>query len=310
MSTSEQRQSTRHIVLSERLAVALLFVAPAMFSTNMLTARATADLIPPVALAFWRWAATLVLLLPFTAGALWRGRAAIAREWLDLVVLGGLGMGICGAAVYVGAATTTATNIGLIYAASPVMIILLGRCAYGEAMSARQSLGVVLSLAGVLAIIARGDLAMLRALRFTAGDLWILSAAAGWAIYSVWLRHRPSALALMPRFAAIVAGGLVTLAPFLIFETAMRGAPALDATTIGTVVLLAVVPSFGAYQVYALLQRTLGANRTGLMMYLSPVYNAALAYLLLGETFAPYHLVGVALVLPGLYLATHRRRAA
>jgi drug/metabolite transporter (DMT)-like permease len=114
----------------------------------------------------------------------------------------------------------------------------------------------------------------------------------------------------MPRFAAIVAGGLVTLAPFLIFETAMRGAPALDATTIGTVVLLAVVPSFGAYQVYALLQRTLGANRTGLMMYLSPVYNAALAYLLLGETFAPYHLVGVALVLPGLYLATHRRRAA
>src|SRR3546814_1588308 len=88
----------------------------------MLVARATHDLFPPVALAFWRWTATLALLLPFTAAALWRHRYDVLREWRDILVLGALGMGVCGAFVYIAADTTSATNIGLIYAASPILI--------------------------------------------------------------------------------------------------------------------------------------------------------------------------------------------
>src|SRR3546814_5926910 len=80
-----------------RLALVLLLVAPALFCSNMLVARATHDLFPPVALAFWRWTATLALLLPFTAAALWRHRYDVLREWRDILVLGALGMGVCGA---------------------------------------------------------------------------------------------------------------------------------------------------------------------------------------------------------------------
>jgi drug/metabolite transporter (DMT)-like permease len=300
-------RTARWLGLEERqVALVLLFVAPALFCSNMLVARATHDLFPPVALAFWRWMATLVLLLPFTAAALWRHRSDILREWLDFLVLGALGMGVCGAFVYIGADTTTATNIGLIYAASPILIIVLARVFYGEPLRPLQAGGVLLSLAGVVAIVARGDLGVLAALRFSPGDLWIVAAMAAWAVYSILLRHRRSALPMMARFAAIVGGGVIILLPFTVMEGLAGERPVWNFTSFLTVGFLAVFASFGAYQVYALIQRSLGAGPTSLLMYLIPVYNGVLAYLLLGEALQPYHLVGAALVLPGIYLATRR----
>lgn len=294
--------------LGERqLALILLFITPALFCSNMLTARATHDLFPPVALAFWRWFCTLLLLLPFTVTGLLQHRAAIRREWRDLVILGALGMGVCGAFVYIAADTTTATNIGLIYAASPILIVLIAHFAYHERVSALQSGGVFLSLAGVLTVICRGELAVLAELRFAAGDLWALSAMVAWAVYSLMLRHRPSAMPMMVRFSAITAGGIVVLLPFTLFEAISGELPPLAVSSFVTVGFLALVASFGAYQVYGLIQRSLGAGPTSLLMYLIPLYNGVLAYLILGERLHLYHLIGAALVLPGIYLATRTR---
>ncbi|HMA15749.1 MAG: DMT family transporter [Bacteroidota bacterium] len=297
----------RFLRLDERrLALVLLFVAPALFCSNMLVARATHDLFPPVALAFWRWAATFALLLPFAGAALWRRRHDALREWKDLLVLGALGMGVCGAFVYIGADTTSATNIGIIYAASPILIVVLAHVFYGEPLGLLQGAGILLSLAGVVAIVARGDIAVLTGLSFAPGDLWIVAAMAGWAVYAILLRHRPSALPMMARFAAIVAGGLAVLLPFTVAEGLAGEQPVWNATSFATVGFLAVVASFGAYQVYGLVQRTLGAGPTSLLMYLIPVYNGLLAWLLLGETLQAYHLLGACLVLPGIWLATRR----
>ena len=291
---------------ARRIALLLLFVAPALFASNMLVARATHDLIPPVALAFWRWTITLILLLPFTLPTLLRQRAALRREWPDLLLLGALGMGVCGAFVYIGADTTTATNIGLIYAASPILIVLMAGLFYGERLRALQVLGVGFSLGGVLVVVARGELETLVQLRFTAGDLWILAAMAAWALYSILLRYRPSTLPLIARFAAIVAGGVLVLLPFLLAESWSGEVARFDRTTVASVVFLAAVSSFGAYQAYALFQRSLGAGPTGLLMYLIPLYNGLLAFFFLGERLQAYHLLGALLVLPGLYLANRR----
>jgi uncharacterized membrane protein len=116
-----------------RAAFALLFIAPAFFATNMLTARAMADHVPPVALAFGRWSATLAILLVFVGPTLWRERQVLRAEWRHFLTLGALGMGVCGVFVYIGADTTTATNIGLIYATSPIMITAIAWRFLGEA---------------------------------------------------------------------------------------------------------------------------------------------------------------------------------
>lgn len=290
----------------DKLAGALLFAAPLFFSSNIIVAKAVADLVPPTALAFWRWAFTFALFLPFVGPRLWARRADIAREWKDLLILGALGMGVCGAFVYIAADTTTATNIGLIYSAAPVLIILLSGLFYGEPLSGRQALGVAASLGGVLWIIAKGDPATFLKLDFTTGDLWIVAAMIGWALYSVLQRHRPTKLGLMTRLAATVGAGCLALLPFTIWEAVAVGPPVVTLETVGVVLFLAVAASFLAYQIYAFIQRALGAGRTSLLMYLIPVYNSALAWALLDERLASYHLIGAALVLPGIYLATRR----
>ena len=306
---TEERQESEpleSVASGETLARVLLFVTPSFFASNMLIARATAELVPPVALAFGRWALALAILLALLGPSVWRARRAIAGEAAELALLGALGMGVCGAFVYIGADSTTATNIGMIYATSPVMIILLARAFYGERLTPGRWLGVFLALAGMMAIVFRGRVETLLTLDLTQGDLWIMASAFSWALYSILLKHRPTRLEPKVRFAAIMLFGTLVLAPFTLLEALLLEAPQINAVSVGAVVFLALVPALGAYGSYGYVQRHLGASKTGLMLYLSPVYTAVLAYFLLAEALQGYHLLGAALVLPGLWLATRR----
>ncbi|MCR9257553.1 MAG: DMT family transporter [Alphaproteobacteria bacterium] len=304
--TSKAESQTSSGTRDRTIALVLLFVAPALFASNMLIARWVADEVPPNALAFWRWFMTLMLLLPIAGAGLWRYRRAALREWRDLLGLGALGMGVCGVFVYVGADTTSATNIGLIYAISPILIVMGDGLIFGTRLGFRQLAGAGLAVAGVLWIISHGDLATLLALDFVIGDLWILGGAIGWAVYSLMLKHRPTAMPLQTRFAAIVTAGVLILLPFHIGEAVWVELPSLNQTTVTAVALLAVFASFGAYQAWGKVISVLDASTTSLLMYLIPLYNGALAWVLLGEPVRDYHLYGAALVLPGIFLATRR----
>jgi len=272
----------------------------------MLVAKATADFIPPVALAFFRWAVALLIIAPIGLPRLWRHRRQVRAEALDLLVLGALGMGVCGAFVYIGADTTTATNIGLIYSRSPVLIIILAALFFGQRIGRAAMIGVGVALAGVLTIIARGDIDVLAGVKFVVGDLWILAAATGWAVYSVVLKFRPSGLDTFTRFCAICLAGVLVLLPFTIAEHASGDTVQWTMETVGWIGLLALVPGIGAYMVYAFVVDRLGAERAALIMYLIPLFNAALAWLLLGEALVWYHYLGAAMVLGGIWLANQK----
>lgn len=287
-----------------QMAVILLFVVPVLFSTNIITARAVSDFIPPFALAFWRWSFAFFLFLPAIGPDLLRYRRELLSEWRDLLVLGILGMGICGAFVYVGADTTSATNIGLIYATAPIIIAAAATLLYREPLGRVKALGILVSLLGVLVIVFRGDLEALRTLSLVPGDIWIATASVSWAVYSMMLRYRPSQLPGRVRFAATMLYGAIALLPCHLFELAKGDVPQLNAETLIAVLIVAVVPGLGAYLGYARIQRALGASPTALILYLAPVYTALMAWLVLGESLQLYHLVGAALILPGIYLST------
>jgi drug/metabolite transporter (DMT)-like permease len=291
-----------------RLAWALLFLTPALWSANMLVARWSSDWFPPHALAFCRWLVALVPMAAICGAELWRSRAEVRREWRDLAVLGALGMWVCGAFVYIAADTTSATNIGLIYAGVPVLVMLASAALPGERLGALQVLGAAAALAGVLAILSRGDVRTLLEVRFAVGDLWALTAAASWAAYSVLMRARPSRLQPFVRVTAVTLAGLAVLAPFTLVEIVLHGAPPLEWRSLAAVLIVGLLPGFGAYQAWSWLLREIGAARTGVVLYLTPVYTALLAALLLGEVLHGYHLAGACLVLGGVWLANRRVR--
>jgi drug/metabolite transporter (DMT)-like permease len=289
-----------------RWALVLLWVVPALWSSNYLIARLAAGVVQPHALAFGRWGLALALMLPFVGHALWRHRQALRAEAGQLLVLGALGMWVCGAWVYLGGQTTSATNIALIYAATPVAIAVAGVKLLHERMRPAQRLAVVAALAGVLFVIARGDIDNLLAVRFTVGDGWILAAAVSWTAYSVLLRRWPSALDPAARLAAIAAGGLVVMLPFTVLEAMTQPPLALGLRAFGLMAVAALLPGALSYVAHSYLQRELGAARTALMLYLAPVYGALGAWWLLGEVPGWYHAVGAALILPSIWLATRR----
>ena len=292
---------------AQRWAGRLLWVVPALWSTNYLIARAADGVIAPHALAFGRWALAALLLLPLAGRGLLHKRDALRREWPQLLVLGALGMWICGAWMYHGGQYTSATNMALIYAVTPIAIAIVSARLLHERMRPRQWAGAALALLGLLIVIAKGDPAALLAVRFAARDPWVLAAAASWVAYSVLLRHWPSAFGPAERLVATCVGGLVVMLPFTLAEAWLLPSSPWGWPAATLVLAAAVLPGVLSYGAYSFLQRELGASRTALMLYLTPVYAPLLAWALLGEVPRWYHVAGAALILPSIALATRPR---
>lgn len=291
-----------------RAALALLFITPALWAINAVVARKAPGVIEPHLLAMMRWLLASLLFALGTFGEIWTHRRQVLADWQHYLVLGALGMWICGAWVYIGGRSTSAANIGLIYAISPVLIVLASALWLGERFRLHQALGVVLALAGVLHVILKGQWSALAAVQFVPGDGWILAATLSWTLYALLLKKWSSPLGAGARLAVIsLAGALVNL-PFALWEVAHSPLPALTGDGVTLAVVAAIIPGFGAYLAHSVMQRELGAARVSVVLYLGPIYTAAMAWLLLGEGLHRFHFWGLALVLPGIYLVTRSSR--
>ena len=289
-----------------RLAVALLFIAPALWSVNYLVARWAPGVIAPHMLALGRWSVAVLLLGAFCWREIVAKRAHIKAEAWQFIVLGALGMWVCGAFVYVGGRSTTAVNIGLIYAGSPVLIALSSALWLHERFGVKQWLGVALSIGGVLHIVIKGQWQALAAVRINSGDAWIAVAMVCWAAYSLLLRAWPSAFGALARLTLVACGGVVVLVPFTVAEAVWWWPSTLSWKSVALVLASALIPGAAAYGAYSYMQRVLGAARVGMVLYLGPLYAAVAAWGVLGESILRFHFVGAVLVLAGIGLATRR----
>jgi drug/metabolite transporter (DMT)-like permease len=293
-----------------RLALALLFIAPALWSVNYLVARWAPGVIAPHMLALGRWLVAAAVLGAFCWREIAARRAHIRAEAGHFLVLGALGMWVCGAFVYVGGHSTTAVNIGLIYAGSPVLIALASALWLHERFGVKQWLGVALAIGGVVHIIIKGQWTALADVRINGGDAWIAVAMVCWAAYSLLLRAWPSAFSPLARLTLIAAGGVVVLIPFTVIEAVWWGSrwpSTLSWKSAALVLASALLPGAAAYGAYSHMQRVLGSARAGMVLYLGPIYAAAAAWLVLDESIERFHFVGAVLVLCGIALATGRR---
>jgi drug/metabolite transporter (DMT)-like permease len=156
----------------------LAALAPLFWSGNFILGRALNQTIPPIALSFWRWAAALLIVLPFALPRLRSQWGLVRRHWVVLSLLAVLGVTNFNTFVYLGLQTTTATNAVLLVSRTPVLMVFLSFLLLRQRVSPRQGAGILLSPAGVAVIVARGDLQALAALRLNGGDLWVLGAVA------------------------------------------------------------------------------------------------------------------------------------
>ncbi|MFH1982411.1 MAG: DMT family transporter [Pseudomonadota bacterium] len=282
----------------------LLTLTVLFWSGNFVLGRGIRELIPPVSLNFWRWAGALTILLPIGLPRLWRQWPLVRRHWAFLVFMSIPSIAIFNAFIYKALQTASTTNTVLVNAMIPIFIVVMAWAGFGERLTLRQMMGVLISLTGLAFIITRGHLTMLLALQFSSGDLWTLGAGVSWALYSVMLRRRPPEMDPIVFLTAIVMAGLVVLLPFYLWEVVRAGSFPIDWRASASLTYVAVFPSVLAYIFYNRGVAMIGAAKAGIFFHLMPVFSILLAFGLLGERLAGFHLVGMALIFTGIAMTT------
>ena len=280
----------------------LLFIQPIFMASNLVVARGAADFVPPVSLAFWRWLACFLILLPFTFKYLLKNYKGYKSELKKIFILGFLACGVCGAFPFIAGKTTTIINMGIIYSSSPIFIILISTLFFKEKINGIRILGVIICIFGVIAIIVKGNIGLLFQLKFTSGDLWMLGASFGWALYTIYLFNWKSSLPILERFSLIAMFGAISLFPFFILEEVYVSKTNYDLVFLFWVLFAAVLPSIIAFMLFNFVNKKLGASITGSVLYLYTVYGAVYGTIFFNEYLEPFHYLGTMLVFIGIFL--------
>lgn len=284
----------------------LLIFTTLFWSGNFVLSRGMHTVIPPMALSFWRWSLALSILAALASHHLWRQRRLLLDHAGFIGLQGLLGVTGFNTLLYLAMQYTTAINAVLVNSCMPVLIVTFSWALYRDTMRPRQCCGVLVSLMGVLSILAKGDMAVLLQVSFNRGDLLVLAAAAVWALYSINLRRYPRDLHPLAYLTAISLVGLVGIAPLYLGELSAGRSMPINARTMVSIAYVALFASVLAFIFWNRAVRTIGANRAGPFVHLMPVFSTILAVLFLGERLAWYHGMGILLIFVGILMTTFR----
>ncbi len=287
----------------------LLVLANLLWAGNIVLGRGMVGMVPPIALAYWRWTGAFLIAIGFAWPYLRRDWRVLLGRWRLMLVLSATGIATYNTMSYIGLTSTTALNVLLLQSAGPLIIILWAFALFGDRPSIWQAAGVVLSLIGVAVIAAHGSLKSLLHLSLNRGDVWILVAMLIYGVYAALFRVRPATHPMSFLVATMGIGSMMIL-PFYLWEVAEGariegGLPAWLALA-----YIAVFPSFIAYLFFNRGIELIGAARSGQSWHLMPVFGSILAVVFLGEQFHIYHAVGIALIAGGIVLASVKKGAA
>jgi drug/metabolite transporter (DMT)-like permease len=286
---------------SRLAAFAALALAMLIWAGNWVMGRGLREAIDPVSLNFMRWAIAVAVLAPFALPGVIKNLPVIRKNLGLLLLLSFLGVTVFHALVYLGLRTTTAVNGVLLNSSLPLFILLCSWILERERATLRQVAGMLLSFAGIVVIMSQGEPARLRELEFQAGDAWILLAMPVWGIYSVLLKRRPPQLGGMAFLFVIALLGTVMLAPALAVDGLRIPRTGPEAAA---VLYMGLGASLAAFICWNRGVAVVGANAAGFTLHLLPAFGTVLAILFLGETFALFHAVGIAVIIAGVILAT------
>ena len=280
----------------------LLLTLTALFwSGNMVLGRGIRADVPPLALAFWRWAIAFALVLPLALPHLRAQWPLLRAGWKPVLLLGLIGVGGYNTFAYIALQYTSATNAVLLNSFIPIVTIAIWGF-LGKHLGRQQAIGVFTSLCGALTIVARGDVNVLAHLNLNVGDAWMLLAVLVWAIYTVGLAWRPAGVHPMLMLAAMTAVGLAALLPAWLWEMAQGRQINVYIGSLASLAYVGIFPSFLGYIFYNRGVAEIGASKASLFIHLMPVFGTLLSALLLGEIPLWYHYLGIALIFAGIWL--------
>ncbi|SFO69118.1 Permease of the drug/metabolite transporter (DMT) superfamily [Variovorax sp. OK605] len=292
------------------LTVALLLIPPLLWASNAVVGRLVRDLVSPITLNFVRWVIAFALLLPLAAPVLRRG-SPLWTHWKRYALLGLLGIGLYNAFQYLALQTSTPINTTLVGSSLPLWMLAVGTLFFGARVNAREIGGALLSMAGVLLVLSRGEWRQLLGLRLVPGDLYMILGTIAWAFYSWLLARTHEPKAVRQDWAAFLMAQLV-------FGLAWSGALAAGEWTltdahidlgwplVAAMLFIGIGPAVVAYRCWGTGVQRAGPQAASVFMNLTPLFAAVLSAAFLREPPHWYHGAAFLLIVGGIVVASRR----
>ncbi len=269
-------------------------------------ARGLNDLIPPVSLAFYRWLTAVLVFAPFAVQGVIKEWPLIRRHISYMAVTAFIGVTCFNTFIYIASHTTTAMNLSLISITFPVFVVLISRVLFKEALIIKRIAGIFVVLAGVVCLITQGEWGRIIAVRFVSGDLWTLTSAMLFAVFSILLKRKPDGIRLYAFQFTLFFLGLMFLLPFFLWEQTRTTGLFLNQATLPAILYVGIFASLCAFLLWNRAILLLGPSRAGMVYYTLPLFSGLLASLCLGENIGLEHGVSAVMILAGIVLANQR----
>ncbi len=302
--------------MSNRLtptAAALLVLPPLLWAGNAVVGRMVSPLISPMTLNLLRWTLAFLVLLPLSVSVL-RRDSLLWPQWRRFAWLALLSTGAYNALLYLALTSSSPLNVTLVGGSTPVWMLLIGLFFFRTPVSGRQMVGAVLSIAGVVVVLCRGEWALLLGLHLVPGDLYMLLASMGWAYYSWMLAHpTPESAPLRANWAVFLQGqvvfGLGWSAMFTVGEWALTDARLQWGWPLAAaLIFIAVGPAVVAYRAWGAGVALAGPAMAGFFINLTPLFTALLSLAFLGEAPQIFHAVAFVLIVSGIVLSSRAKK--
>lgn len=279
----------------------LLVLTMFMWGANAPVVKLAAGEISPMTIVMLRWALVGVAVMLFRPPSFRQDwQQAKKRPWFMLGMA--LLMTVSNASIFIGAQYTTGINLSILQGAGPVLVMFGAWAWFGTRIGPVRVGGLIVSTIGVLLLATQGNILALGGVKLNIGDLLMLMSVVFYTIYILALRYRPE----MPNYSFycfIAVFSLLISAPMLAAEMAMG--QTFMPTWKGLLALLyvAFLTSMLGQIFFMRGVELVGPGRASQFQNLAPLIGSVMSAIVLGEQFALYHILALALVTGGILIA-------
>ena len=293
---------------NNNLAYLLLILTTIFWSGNFIVGKAASMYsIPPFSLNFYRWFFAGLILMPFTIKEIINKKEYIFKNIGFFIILGITSITIFNSIVYYSLYYTQVISGVLMISTIPVWIIFISSILKIEKTNIFQIIGVALSLTGVIFIITKADLELIKNLDFNKGDLTMVIAMFSWALYSALLKKKKYEISQITLLEVVIISGLIFLIPIYLIEMSMGYTINLEKPFYLTLGYVVFFPGLASFFFWIKGISIIGANRAGAFLHLMPIFGAIMAILIFNEKFMFYHFLGAIFIVAGITLSNKKK---
>ena len=286
--TKSPRDIQRIVAIGESV------LATTIWASSFVFVKIGLEYMGPLTIAGFRYFLAFLILLPFLIrkGMI---RQPISRGiWLRLFAIGISAYTVGNGALFWGLKYLPATTVSFLMSLSPLLILIGGAVWLKEIPTRWQVFGIVVSLSGSVLFFSSG----LKSGE-PVGIVIVIVGLIGFMLFGILGREIAKVKQLdtitLTTIPLAIGGGFLLLIAF-----PLEGMPLLSTKSVGIVLWLAIVNTALAYVLYNHSLQILTALEMNVMLNLTPLGTALLAWWFLGERLGFVQIIGMAVMIIGV----------